>query len=76
VLVDWWAAAFAIRAIPTLMAFRDGILVFEQAGALPDAPQDIALVASVPLSTEAWTPLPEGTLVVLREGRVVSTVSA
>lgn len=29
------AAAFEIRAIPTLMAFRDGVLVFEQAGALP-----------------------------------------
>jgi len=29
------AGAFAIRAIPTLMAFRDGILVFSQAGALP-----------------------------------------
>jgi len=27
-----------IRSIPTLMAFRDGILVFNQAGALP-APQ-------------------------------------
>lgn len=24
-----------IQAIPTLMAFRDGVLVFEQAGALP-----------------------------------------
>lgn len=31
------AAAFEIQAIPTLMAFRDGILVFEQAGALPAA---------------------------------------
>ena len=31
------AATFEIRAIPTLMAFRDGILVFEQAGALPPA---------------------------------------
>ena len=31
------AAAFEIRAIPTLMAFRDGILVFAQAGALPGA---------------------------------------
>lgn len=31
------AAAFEITAIPTLMAFRDGILVFEQAGALPPA---------------------------------------
>jgi thioredoxin 1 len=34
------AAAFAISAIPTLMAFRDGILVFEQAGALPPAALD------------------------------------
>lgn len=31
------AAAFEIRAIPTLMAFRDGILVFQQAGVLPGA---------------------------------------
>jgi len=28
------AAAFEISAIPTLMAFRDGILVFAQSGAL------------------------------------------
>ncbi|HVV85482.1 MAG TPA: thioredoxin [Kofleriaceae bacterium] len=34
------AAAFQIRAIPTLMAFRDGVLVFEQAGALPPAALD------------------------------------
>jgi thioredoxin 1 len=27
--------AFGIQAIPTLMAFRDGVLLFEQAGALP-----------------------------------------
>lgn len=31
------AAAAGITAIPTLMAFRDGILVFNQAGALPAA---------------------------------------
>ncbi|WP_084130390.1 thioredoxin [Demequina sp. NBRC 110055] len=31
-------AQFGVTAIPTLMAFRDGILVFQQAGALP-APQ-------------------------------------
>jgi len=43
---------------------------------MPEAPQAIALVASVPLSAEAWRPLPEGTLVVLREGRVVSTAPA
>ena len=29
------AIEFGIQAIPTLMAFRDGLLVFEQAGALP-----------------------------------------
>jgi thioredoxin 1 len=31
------AAALEIRSIPTLMAFRDGILLFNQAGALPEA---------------------------------------
>ena len=31
------AGAFQIRGIPTLMAFRDGILLFSQAGALPAA---------------------------------------
>ncbi|KMY23562.1 thioredoxin [Actinobaculum suis] len=29
------AEAFGIQAIPTIMAFRDGIRVFSQAGALP-----------------------------------------
>jgi thioredoxin 1 len=31
------AEAFDIRAIPTLMAFRDGILLFAQPGVLPAA---------------------------------------
>ena len=31
------SAAAQITSIPTLMAFRDGILVFSQAGALPAA---------------------------------------
>ncbi len=31
------AGGFAIQSIPTLMLFRDGILVFSQAGALPEA---------------------------------------
>ncbi len=30
------AGALQISSIPTLMAFRDGILVFRQAGALPE----------------------------------------
>ncbi|MCY1019165.1 thioredoxin [Pyxidicoccus sp. MSG2] len=31
------SGAFEIRSIPTLMVFRDGILLFEQPGALPAA---------------------------------------
>ena len=34
------AAALRIQSIPTLMAFREGILVFRQAGALPPAALD------------------------------------
>jgi thioredoxin 1 len=34
------AAAAQITSIPTLMAFRDGVLVFSQAGALPAASLD------------------------------------
>jgi thioredoxin 1 len=34
------AAAANIRSIPTLMAFREGVLVFNQAGALPAAALD------------------------------------
>jgi thioredoxin 1 len=34
------AGAAQIQSIPTLMAFRDGILVFRQAGALPAAALD------------------------------------
>ncbi|WP_054952254.1 thioredoxin [Flaviflexus massiliensis] len=31
------AASFQIMSIPTLMVFRDGIKIFEQAGALPSS---------------------------------------
>ncbi|UZG60303.1 thioredoxin [Rhodococcus opacus] len=34
------AAAANIRSIPTIMAFREGVLVFNQAGALPAAQLD------------------------------------
>jgi thioredoxin 1 len=40
------AAELAITSIPTLMAFRDGILVFNQAGALP-APALESVLAKV-----------------------------
>lgn len=36
----------------------------------PAAEQEVALLASVPLSAEAWEPLAPGEVVVLREGRV------
>src|ERR1700742_2796166 len=41
------AAAAQITSIPTLMAFRDGVLVFSQAGALPAASPD-KLIQGVP----------------------------
>ncbi len=40
------SAAARIASIPTLMAFRDGILVFSQAGALP-APLLAQVIAAV-----------------------------
>jgi thioredoxin 1 len=40
------AAAFHISSIPTLMVFREGVLVFSQPGAL-DAPQLDQLIAGV-----------------------------
>jgi thioredoxin 1 len=40
------AAGAGIRSIPTLMAFRDGILVFSQPGALP-APALAELIGQV-----------------------------
>ncbi len=40
------SAAAQVTSIPTLMAFREGILVFNQAGALPPAALD-QLIAAV-----------------------------
>jgi thioredoxin 1 len=40
------SSAAGIRSIPTLMAFRDGILVFSQPGALP-APELKRLITAV-----------------------------
>jgi thioredoxin 1 len=39
------AAAAGIRSIPTLMAFRDGVLVFSQPGALPAAALEQVIAA-------------------------------
>ena len=40
------SAAASITSIPTIMAFRDGVLVFQQAGALP-APQLDQLIEAI-----------------------------
>ena len=47
------SAAFEIRSIPTLMAFRDGVLVFEQPGALPPAALDRLIELVKELDMEA-----------------------
>lgn len=39
------AAAGSIQSIPTLMAFRDGILVFSQPGALPESALEQVIAA-------------------------------
>jgi glutamine amidotransferase len=41
----------------------------------PAESQEVALLASVPLSDERWEPLAEGEIVVLREGRIVRRVA-
>ncbi len=46
------AAAFQIRAIPTLMVFRDGILLFREAGMLPAAALDELIRRVVALDME------------------------
>ncbi len=40
------------------------------------ADEDIAItaVASVPLTAEGWTPLPEGTVLALRRGREIARI--
>jgi glutamine amidotransferase len=40
------------------------------------APQTVLLVASVPLTDEAWRPLAEGELVAIRAGEVIATMLA
>jgi thioredoxin 1 len=47
------ARAASISSIPTLMAFRDGILVFNQAGALPPAALEQVLQAVKALDMDA-----------------------
>lgn len=47
------AAAARISSIPTLMAFRDGVLVFSQPGALPAAALEQVITAVRELDMEA-----------------------
>ncbi len=46
------AQAFQISAIPTLMAFRDGVLVFSQAGMLPQAALEKLVSAALALDMD------------------------
>jgi thioredoxin 1 len=62
------AASFGIQSIPTLMAFREGVLVFEQPGALPGpgldqlitAVQDLDMTDVHRQATEARSQAAEG----------------
>jgi len=47
------AAAASITSIPTLMAFRDGVLVFSQPGALPEPALEQLIQAVRELDMEA-----------------------
>ena len=47
------AAHFHIRSIPTLMVFRDNVIVFAQAGALSAGALDQVLAAAKALDMEA-----------------------
>lgn len=47
------AGHFNIRSIPTLMIFRDNIIVFAEAGALPASALDQVLTAAKALDMEA-----------------------
>ena len=46
------ATKFEIRSIPTLMAIRDGVIVFEQAGALPESALEQVIAAVEGLDME------------------------
>jgi len=47
------AAGAGISSIPTLMVFKDGILLFNQAGALPESSLDELIVAAVALDMDS-----------------------
>jgi len=47
------AGHFNVRSIPTLMIFRDNIIVFAEAGALPASALDQVLTAAKALDMEA-----------------------
>ena len=52
------AAAAGISSIPTLKAFRDGVLVFSQSGALPAAALEQVVTAVRGLDMDEVTKLP------------------
>lgn len=54
------AGAFKIRSIPTLMVFRDGILLFSQAGMLPAAALEELIAKVRKLDMAALVETPKG----------------
>jgi len=49
-------------------------LVVDRLGSDEGKAQQVVLLASVPLTDEAWEPMPEGELIAVRNGEVVSTI--
>ncbi|CAB4562314.1 MAG: thioredoxin [Actinobacteria bacterium] len=47
------AAALQIRSIPTIMIFRDGVLLFNQAGALPEHSLEQVIASAEALDMDA-----------------------
>lgn len=58
------------------MAKRRDLLVKGLHVALPDEDTDALFLASVPLTAEGWTAIPEGTVLALRDGSEQARVSA
>jgi len=55
----------------------DGLSVCVPAEMRPQGPaQEIALLASVPLTGDGWAPIPEGTVIAFRGGREVARIAA
>ena len=55
-------------------AGSEAALVRDCKSADENAAQRLILLASVPLTEEPWTPMPEGEVIAVRQGEIVATV--